>query len=288
MRCLLPLGCILIFPMVMAGSEGVVVIQGDMRASNIFPTFDRGYLATYELNAVAVYAPDGSLAMRIAKPAGGNFVNADMDSDGSVAVAFHQGGRTGGIAIYYRDGSPEGQMMTGVWQPSQVCFAPDHSIWAVGDQDRLPEMDRIDYFLLRHYSRDGVLLGESLQRSWFPADAWPGQVVVGGWRLRIVHDRIGMVLDRSGKNNGILWLETDLSGKETGRWTTPSGGVPRAMTESGDVYVQGMGSISVLDRATNSWKPVPQTFNDGILGAEGDTLVFAVRGMNEVRRASQP
>ena len=288
MRSILPLLCVVMVSATSAASDADVVIQGNMSPLNIFPTFDHGYLATYGRDGIAVYAADGSLAMEIVRPTDGSFVNADIDSDGSVVVAVERRGpRNGSIAIFSPKGSAIGEILTSPYRPSQVCFAPDHSIWALGDEDLLPENERTNYFLLRHYSPSGELLGEFFPRASFPADAYPGPRV-GFWGLRIDGGRIGVKLDRAAPNKRLLWLESDLDGKEIGRWAAPLGGEPAALTASGAVYAESGTEITVLDRATGSWKSVPQSSNDRLLGAEGDTLVFAIHGMNAIRRDTRP
>ena len=194
---------------------------------NITPTFDHGYLAAYEKGGFAVCGPDGSLAMRTTSPGGGITVNVDIDSDGTVAAAVHShDSLTGDIRLFSRDGSQSSRIATGPYLASQVCFAPDHSIWALGNQDPLLARNRTDYSLLRHYSRTGDLLGEFFPRSWFPVDSDPGQNIVGMWWLRIAGGRIGVALAMA-PHKGLLWLETDLTGAETGRWAVPCDGLPR-------------------------------------------------------------
>ena len=122
----------------------------------------------------------------------------------------------------------------------------------------------------------------------FPVGFVPGEPVVGLARLRIANGRIGVTLCQAGKNKRLLWLEADLKGNETVRWTTPLGQEPVAMAEGVPVYAQRMGEISMLDRASGTSKPVAQTFNDRWLGTEGNTLVFAITGMNAIRMADQP
>jgi hypothetical protein len=154
-------------PAITDNSAGDVVIQGAMYPLNITPTFDHGYLAAYEKG-------------------GGITVNVDIDSDGTVAAAVHShDSLTGDIRLFSPDGSQSSRIATGPYLPSQVCFAPDHSIWALGNQDPLLARNRTDYSLLRHYSRTGDLLGEFFPRSSLPVDSDPGQNIVGMWRLRI-------------------------------------------------------------------------------------------------------
>ena len=290
MRFLLKLICILAIPAAATAADSVIVVQGNISPLNIVPTFDHGYLAVYEDGGFSVYAPDGSPAMKIASEAATYAENVDIEPDGSVAAAVFvntPGPRTGVIRIFNPDGSVAGRIATGTYLPSHVCFAPDHSIWTLGNEERQSPGNYADYFLLRHYSRSGELLGQFLSRSTFPAEAHAGQVMVGLWALRIAGGRIGALMRNAGEKMRSLWLESDLQGQETGRWIT-SGGTPAAMTESGAVYAQNSEGISVLDRASGSWKRVPQSSNDILLGAEGNALVFEVKGMNRIRRAAQP
>lgn len=299
MRGIMPVIFVLMLPAIAVASDTEVVIQGYMSPLNISPAFDHGYVAVYEDVGIAVYASDGSLAMRIASPDGGRIHNADIHPDGSVVIATEREewpSEVGGVSIFNPDGSLAGRIATGPYVPSQVCFAPDHSIWTLGSEDwrRLSggnrdRRDLLDYFLLRHYSSGGALLGEYFSRSQFPADinTDPGRIFVGFGGLRIANGRIGAVLWNAGKDNQHLWLEADLDGKETGRWSVPSGAKPSAMTESGSIYAQGHG-LWALDRASGSWRSVPQPSNDKLLGAEGNTLVFLVPGTNRIRKVTQP
>ena len=280
---------LLISVLSVAGAEDILV-QGSISPLNNEPTFNHGYLAVYEEKGMSVYAPSGSLAMKISSPDGAHIVNADIDVDGSVAVVTDgMRPRLGAILLFHPDGSPGGRIETGWLEPSQVCFAPDHSIWTLGMESRVPMSEHTDYFLLKHYSRDGQVLGRYFPRSSFAPSpgAGPGGLNEGGWQLRIANGRIGVLLVAVGENERPLWLETDLTGKETGRWTVTSDGGPGAMTDSGTVYFQGTG-ISTLDRASGKWKESPKSPDTILLGAEGDTLVFGVRGTNRLHRAMFP
>jgi hypothetical protein len=288
MRSLL-LFCALAFPAIAASASGEVAIQGDLAPLNIAPTFEHGYLAVYEEADLAVYAPDGSLAMRIAQPDGGRFGCTDMDPDGSVVATVTGWGhypKTGSIALFKPDGSPAGQIVTSPYLPSQVSFAPDHSLWTLGTEDpRATGEPPADYFLLRHYSRAGELLGQFLPRSSFPADSEPVHLGEGFHMLRVANGRVGAVLNGAGERRSRnLWLEVDLNGAEIGRWDAIR---VAAITDSGVVYTQIGKQVSTLDHASGSWKPV-QLSDDFLLGAEGNTLVFLERGTNLIRRAAQP
>ena len=160
----LPLLWVLTGSAIVASSDGVVVIQGEKAPLNTAPTFNHGYLATYEMGGIAVYAPNGSLAMRIPRPADGALSTPDMDLDGSVAVAVRRSAaRYAGIAIFNPDGTRFAEIVTIPYRPSQVCFAPDHSIWVLGDEDQLPANERTNYFLC------GIIRGaENCWANFFP------------------------------------------------------------------------------------------------------------------------
>jgi hypothetical protein len=185
------------------------------------------------------------------------------------------------MALFTPKGSLTLRIDTGDWHPSYVAFAPDHSLWALGSEEYLLAA-RPDYFVLRHYSPTGDLLGEFFPRSAFPADSNPGQIIIGTGGLRVANGRLGIIL-RHAANKKDLWLETDLNGKELGRWPA----TPRAFTEDGSVYAPSPQGLTKLDKTTGAWNLIPQASNDILLGAEGNTLVFLIRGTNQIRRDPQ-
>jgi hypothetical protein len=189
-------------------------------------------------------------------------------------------GSTGRISVFNPDGSPAGEIATGTYIPAHVCFAPDRSIWTLGDEDA-HRGQQPDYFLLRHYSREGQLIGQYFPKSSFGPEIQFTQIIVGMWRLRIADGRVGFMVQHS--NGHSLWVEADFTGKEIGRWSLPQSSEVAAMTASGLVYAHGT-RLTVLDRASGSWKLAPRSSNDILLGAEGDALVYAVRGTNQIHR----
>jgi hypothetical protein len=72
----------------------------------------------------------------------------------------------------------------------------------------------------------------------------------------------------------MLWIETDLDGKELGRWDVSRENYRFAMTRSGDVYAHGKGGITMLNHATGKWVPVTGAPGGRLSGAHGDQLVF--------------
>ena len=295
MRCFYPVTMLIgvVLPFVVQARD--VYYQGDLTPLNILPSFDKGYLAVYEPeHAISLYRPDGSLAYKVtARVPHATFihvVNAAPDSDGSLALAVEykiDKSRGGGVAVFDPNGSQAAFIDTGAdYAPTQVCFGPDHSIWAIGWRgwDFYSTLtSTTDYFVLRNYARDGRLLGGSLRRSSF--DQEPVGPIVGGWQLRIANDRIGAyfyttsVLPFGIAHRAGQWIETDLSGKVLRQVDTPQKSI-RAFPGDGPLYALGyQGGYSVLDPVTNSWRAISAA--GSLLGTDGDSLVL-LEGTNRV------
>jgi hypothetical protein len=69
----------------------------------------------------------------------------------------------------------------------------------------------------------------------------------------------------------------DLTGKELGRWPIDIDGYPAAFTPQGTVYAQAVGGIVVLDHSTGKWNRDASVSGETLLGADGNSLVFADR-----------
>ena len=271
-----------------AGSDvDEVKIRGEMMPRNIAPTYLNGYLAVYELGEmVSTYKPDGSPAMTIARPENGYMPNVAIDTDGFVAGAVDYTGESrGGVSIFGPTGVATRVIDTGKYRPSGVCFAPDHTVWAIGWQEKKEPEGDATYSLLRRYSRDGTLLGEFLPRNSLPAGRnEPAHPITGGWNLRIAQGRVGAFLTYGGTKG--LWVETDLQGKEVGRWPVDIDGHPAAFTATGEVYARAVSGIAVLDHVAGKWNYTAIEATDVLVGSDGDALVFAVRGENRLRKAA--
>lgn len=286
-----PIFCLLTLSAFAGAAARDLTYEGDLTPRNIMPTFARGYLVAYENPAgLAVYAPDGRLAYRavVKTPEGEHALTQQIDATagGQLAVAVNgwRGGRhQGGVAIL----NPQGQQIafidTGEYLPTQVAFGPDQSIWTLGFT--WPSATRADYSVLHHYSQDGKLTGEFLPRSSFDPSPDPAGPIVGGWRQLHVSSRgIGAVfyitpILREGETarKNIQWIELDFTGKVLGRWDLPRKYIT-AYTDSGNFYGSDESGISILDRASGNWKPVPVTTSGRFLGADGENLVFKVSG----------
>jgi hypothetical protein len=291
MRRLSSLLTILVLPF--AAQARDVYYQGDLAPLNILPTFDKGYLAVYEPEeTIALYGPDGSLAYRAKAQVPGepvHSIHATPDADGTLAIAIeHRVDKSpgGGIAVFDPTGIQSAFIDTGTdWMPTQVCFGPDHSIWAIGWRGMGPPAT-VDYFVLRNYMRDGRLLGAFLPRSSFEQD--PVGPNIGGWQLRNANGRIGALFYASSllpfgaERRTPEWIETDLLGNIVRRVDTPNKTI-RAFSGDGSLYAAGYrGGYTVLNPTVNSWRIVSGAVDGALLGADGSSLVFQVRGTNRV------
>ena len=271
-----------------------VSYQGNLAPRSILPTFENGHLAVYDLDhTIALYAPDGSLMYRALPHVDGaswaGISNVGVDTDGTLgaAVSYRSGklsGQRGGIAIFNRTGKQTAFLDTGEYLPTHVSFGPDHSIWTIGRS----EIHDSDYFVLRNYLLTGKLIGQFLPRSSFepgPAPVWNNE---GGWQLRVVDGKVGAlfyvsaVLEPGEKARPMAeWIETDLKGKELGRYEIPFHTL--AFTRSGTLYAQSHDGISVFQAATNHWSLIAGGPPGTLVGAEGESLVFELRTGNTLR-----
>lgn len=279
-----------------------VYYQGDLAPLNIGPTFDKGYLIVYKTHAgVTIYSPDGSMlydaTAYVPDASHIGLENAAVDTDGSMVAAIRYRKDKvyfGGIAMFDSAGRQTQLFDTRQYLPTQVCIGPDHSIWTMGyKRPRTAASPTDDYSTVRNYSRDGQELGAFLPRSSFAGDLDPVGPVIGGWQLRIANGKVGGIfyassILRPGQQNPstLQWIELDLKGNVLGRWEVSPKRVA-AFAENGSVYAQDQNGISVLDRSSGSWRPVAGMQGE-LLGAEGDSLVFKVRGENTLRRVSLP
>jgi hypothetical protein len=269
------------------------VTFGGLSRSNPAPTFDNGYVVGWDqaaLGMMSLCAPDGYRVYEtsLALPGVTGIVfldSAAVDTDGTVAVAYHDSRwKRAGIALLDQDGKPVRFIETYPYLPSQVCFAPDHSIWMFGELfDFHPSAD---FKAFRKYSREGQQLGAFVPRSKLPA--WEGfesdQVLGlfhGLWRFRASKDRLGAMLPIGGYK--YAWVELDFSGNLIAVWkysgTDAEAFMPAAFTASGELYANRWlwgkpAGVVVFDKATSAWKPSSSLPKNYLLGADGDRLVF--------------
>ena len=255
------------------GAADIRYQADSLRPLNMPPTFDHGYLAIYERGGIGIYAPSGSLQCRIPSPKQGSITSVAIDSDGTIAAAASFG-NAAAVWLWNSGGSNIRVINTAEYSPSYVAFAPDGSLWMTGTHGRQTGPATNDYPILRHFSREGELLGAYLRRSSFRTEREPAECITALPAIRVANGRIGMYFPGGSKNQRV-WVEADLNGKELGRWLVNIDGYPAAVTETGAVYTRGIGGIHLLDRATGKWTPVSIAPLGDLVGAEGESLVFA-------------
>ncbi len=175
------------------------------------------------------------------------------------------------------------QVLTRVspYSPCAVTVAPDGTIWTVGPMKDEATMRDVDSNVLRHYSPSGQLLATTTIRS---TRRFNGLANVSqASTLMASNDRIGWL------TLACEYIEFSFSAVEAGRYNCPSqisdlgkaGGV--ALSSANDLLIGGKplgaGPLAPLelDRATDTWGPVPvpddSRVSEGVLGFDGLTLV---------------
>lgn len=298
-----PLGLLVLAALGAATSSGQVTFDG-LGRSNPGPSFDNGYIVGWAQTghkSVTLYAPDGHKLFEIpsldlADGTNAFSLSAAVDTDATLALAYTtNGGTRGGIALLDQTGKPIRFIETEPYMPSQVCLAPDHSIWMFGDRYPRPAND---FLTFRHYSREGKQLGAYIPRSKLPA--WEGggldQVVspfTGLWRFRAIKDRIGALLHLGPFK--WAWVELDLSGNVLGEWTYTNTMTnwfePTAFTSDCSLYGwvgtdRKRVGIGLFDKATSTWKLIPSLPNGPLIGAEENQLVY--QDGDQLRFVQQP
>jgi hypothetical protein len=104
-----------------------------------------------------------------------------------------------------------------------------------------------------------------------------------------VNGRIGAlfygssILGPGQKPRPMQWVEVDLKGKVLGRWEVGAEWAPEAFTQSGALYTHSSDTVLLFDRSTKAWRRVAGTPPGFLVGADGDSLVFEVRGTSRLR-----
>ena len=244
---------------------------------NMPPRFDHGYLAVYEWKGIGIYAASGELKYRIPNLSNVSTTNVAVDKDGTAVTAGNFSDGKGALWLWSSAGSNIRVIQAHDYVPTYVAFAPDGSIWTTGTRDITNRQTRVDYAILRHFSREGVSLGAYLPRSSFPTEREPAESVTALPALWITNGRIGVYLPGGGRKHH-AWIEFDLNGKELGRWLLNNiDGDPAAFTEAGVVYTRTTDGIYRLDRAAGNWIVTSIAAPGTLVGADGESLVFADR-----------
>lgn len=233
--------------------------------------------------AVTFYRADGtSLYSRSSRSSKDRNESAwAVDGDGFGAVGYRDPGEKGHIDLLDASGKLIRTIDTGIYLPTSLVFAADHSVWSLGFVD--PCAMTGDFKVLRHYARSGEKLGEAV--------AWPQlgsgqntctalQTIAGGTFLFAGKDRIGFV---SFGVSGHQWTEVTSGGEVLGQYALKhddgEGFTPMAMTAEGKVYGRIWNddhflSYGLLDEANRTWHRISGQPTGRLIGADGNELVF--------------
>jgi hypothetical protein len=262
----------------------------------LIPAFYKGYIYWAGREPLRIYAPDGRLVY-IPEPRGTVEAIA-ADTDGAVALAWHAEA-AGYINLHDASGALVRTIATGRYLATHLAFAEDHSLWSLGWQVRYakPPMmpDTADYMIVRRYLPNGDQAGAYLPRSLFPRGLEPG---MDSWQrsnsITVGHDTIGLWVTSGMDSNKTEWVELDLHGNLTGRWRLDpfSYEIRVAFASDGHIFVQHANmdaktravtySLLTLDRASSTWRPIPSAPSGKLVGAEGETLIFADFGTGPI------
>ena len=172
------------------------------------------------------------------------------------------------------------QVITRVWPycPQVVTVGPDGTGWTVGAMMN-DNYRQVYPNVLRHYTPSGQLLASTIVRNVRPNSGGTYQVSEVS-ALMASTDRIGWLTQTC------QYIEFSFEATQLGNYTCPNG--YRRIIDIGGVALSSADDILVgkwlaplapleLDRATNTWKPVPVPHDSGntrtLLGFDGLTLV---------------
>ncbi|HXE13255.1 MAG TPA: hypothetical protein VN633_14105 [Bryobacteraceae bacterium] len=267
--------------------------------SLVAPRFDKGYIFGWNdpaLNQNTLYGPNGEkLYQVVINPPNSRrtlVMSAAVDTDGMLAVSYQEfpfkGTEYGAIALFDTTGMAIRYINTGAYFATHICFAPDHSIWTMGE--KLLHRSE-NYLAFRNFSRGGQQLGAFVPRSSLPAwegaglDQELGPVIGRSSLIHAAKDRIGTLLSPSPFKKE--WIELDYSGNIRGKWdfvdTLDKSWQPIAFLSDGTLYANvwkrhQFTGIAVLDTASGKWKPVRTGQRGNLAGADGDELAYGLGG----------
>jgi hypothetical protein len=182
------------------------------------------------------------------------------------------------------------QVLTRVWpyNPYVVAIGSDTTIWTLGPVMTDHNVPR-DPNVLRHYTPSGQILAATTIRDAKHSDGGL-RMVSDASALMVSADRVGWL------TMACEYFEFSFDGVELGRYGCPKGysdihelgGV--GLSSADDLLVGAKEAAPLaplaLDRATNSWRPVPVLQDSGItgriLGFDGLTLMTS--GVSGLRR----
>jgi hypothetical protein len=183
--------------------NGLLITWKDDRVPATVLAFDRTGQVVTEASItfpdavrITLYGPAVSATGRLA--VGGSAFRAD-----GAGMSF--------IAWIGRMGAVERVVQTSQFGSFELCFGSGETLWAVGRVRNPDSSEAQQYGVLRHYSRDGTLLGSLLPRESFAR--YNGQHPGAGSFLVAGSDRIGFYAP-----NAKEWIEIGASGTVLRRW----------------------------------------------------------------------
>lgn len=226
-----------------------------MIGNEVMVDWDRGYVIHYEIGEN--YSPDAPMAEMFDKT--GKRVREGriwLQGAGRVAIrrtaATRDGAILAGGGAILKDGSSSGyiaktdllgntvqSLLTGSFKPSQICEAPDGTIWSLGKDLSPNDGQKHDTNVLRHFSFEkgllhGFLPEETVKAVVRSSEPWfePFYSYV-----RCGRDRVSVYLNFTDE-----YVEVDTSSFELKRWMLDESAVEHgkagglAITEDGKVY----------------------------------------------------
>lgn len=259
----------------------------------VVPRWENGLFVSFDFPdgkaTPAVYTHDGNGKRRtttlITIPGSRDVVLSDaaVSPAGEVVVAgdatAFDGRQAPFLMFIDRTGKPGALIRTSPWWPSQLCFAPDGTLWALGRESDENGAEKPSYNALRQYGRDGLLVKSMLARDMLGSNRRPGQFP--RWLIAAAAGVVGVY-----SNSSREWIElSPETGAITGRWqgVNTAGAIKRvAIVASGQVFVvaddkhapagKSRASVHRLTKETATWVPVAG-MNRLLLGADGESLV---------------
>lgn len=269
-----------------------VTYQGDLSPLNIKPTFDHGYVIVWDLNTdgdkqiktISLFGPDGSRLYNTAIRSPNQkyiemMLNGAADTDGTVAVVFRAG-----FAVLDPSGKQIHTVLTAPYEPSDICFAPDHSIWLEGHEG----LGGTEYMIFRKYSPDGHELGRFVSSSKVAAKV-PARGIIGARTIRAsAIGIVALVLEDQPQPHLplMLWVELDFEGNVVGQPGQHRYGFPWALTPQGSIYAEegdivpfigGGDKFLYLDNVSGKWQESSVHRPGSLAGADENGLVFELR-----------
>ena len=268
-----------------------VTSQAVLAGNQLVPGFQRGYLYYLDHGAVRLYSPAGPLAFAATVEVPGvqnvSLTGMAVDSDGSAAVSVayaQQAGSAGGIVFFGPAGQSSGFLDTGLYQPCNLAYAEDHSLWTFGRLSGSGPSPQ-HYMMVRRYTAGRKLAGEFLDRALFPTGLAPGTAQWQRLRIAAAHDRIGLLAWAGKSESDAEWVELGLDGSLISRMPVENRLYREAaFTSDGRLYRRKEGSpdLQMFDRRSSQWVNVNPAPEGRLWGADGDQLVFSPAGLGPI------